>query len=69
VFLSIFFTLKLNLNKNTNEDFCGKIKIENVGEHYLKNQRTGNYLKKGGTNSPEVFREYIDFDNTPSNHT
>ena len=47
-------------------DFRGKGKLEYVGEHFLK-WTTGDYFLKSGTNSPEVFLEYSEFDNTPRN--
>jgi len=47
-------------------DFRAKGKLEYVGEHFLRwtNQE---YFLKLGANSPEVFLEYNDFDNTPTN--
>ena len=49
-------------------DFRSKGKLEYVGEHFLK-WTTGEYFLKVGANSPEVFLEYKDFDNTPSTRT
>ena len=49
-------------------DFRAKGKLTYVGEHYL--QWTNNeYFLKLGASSPEVFLEYVDFDNTPTNAT
>ena len=47
-------------------DFRAKGKLEYVGEHFLK-WTSGEYFYKSGTNSPEVFLEYSEFDNTPNN--
>ena len=47
-------------------DFRGKGKLQYVGEHFLQftNQE---YFLKVAANSPEVFLQYEDFDNTNSN--
>ena len=49
-------------------DFRGKGKLEYVAEHYLR-WSNNEYFLKLGTSSPEVFLEYIGFDNTPTNAT
>jgi len=49
-------------------DFRGKGKLQYVGEHFLQfdNQE---YFIKVAANSPEVFLQYEDFDNTDSNRS
>lgn len=47
-------------------DFRAKGKLEYVGEHFLQ-WSDGDFFVKSGTNSPEVFLEYSEFDNTPRN--
>lgn len=51
------------------KDFRSKGKLVYVGEHYLQFMGNGEYFLKAGANSPEVFLEYQEFDNTPSNRT
>ena len=50
----------------TGVDFRSKGKLEYVDEHFLR-WTTGEYFLKSGSNSPEVFLEYSEFDNTPRN--
>ena len=45
-------------------DFRGKGLLEYVGESYLQFAGTGEYFIKGGTDSPENFLAYADFDGT-----
>ncbi len=52
-----------------NKNLRGKGKLEYVGGHHLVYQGTGKPFMKAGANSPEVFLEYKDFDNTPSNRS
>jgi hypothetical protein len=59
------FDVAANDNADT-KDFRSKGKLIYVGEHYLQFQGSREYFLKGGANSPEVFLEYKDFDNTPS---
>ena len=47
----------------TGKDFRGKGTLRYVGEHYLKFDN-GDYFIKGGTNSPENFLAFRDFDGT-----
>jgi Domain of unknown function (DUF5060)/Putative collagen-binding domain of a collagenase len=47
-------------------DLRGKGKLEYAGEHYLK-FRNGDHFIKSGSNIPETFLEYDDFDGTPPN--
>lgn len=51
------------------KDFRADGKLVYVGEHYLQFAETGEYFLKNGANSPEVFLEYAEFDNTPSTRT
>ena len=50
----------------TGIDFRGKGKLEYVDEHYLR-FRDGEYFLKAGSNIPETFLEFNDFDGTPTN--
>ena len=47
-------------------DLRGKGKLEYVDDHYLR-FRSGEYFIKSGSNIPETFLEYNDFDGTPEN--
>ncbi|MEX2512123.1 MAG: DUF5060 domain-containing protein, partial [Cyclobacteriaceae bacterium] len=49
-------------------DFRGKGKLQYVGEHFLQFSN-GDYFLKVGANSPEVFLEYADFDDTHTGRT
>ncbi|MEM9834725.1 MAG: malectin domain-containing carbohydrate-binding protein, partial [Bacteroidota bacterium] len=55
-----------NSNKS-GRDFRAKGRLEYVGEHYLQFAETGEYFVKGGSDAPENFLAYDDFDNTPNN--
>ena len=46
-------------------DFRGKGVLEYVGEHFMQ-WTNGEYFLEVGADSPEVFLEYNDFDNTPN---
>jgi len=48
------------------KDFRAKGKLIYNNQHYLQFTETGEYFLKAGANSPEVFLEYAEFDNTPS---
>ncbi|KPK86291.1 MAG: hypothetical protein AMS27_05380 [Bacteroides sp. SM23_62_1] len=48
----------------TGRDFRSKGKLQYVNEHYLRFSETGGYFLKGGTDSPENFLAYEDFDGT-----
>jgi len=47
-------------------DLRGKGKLEYVNDHFLR-FRSGSYFLKAGSNIPETFLEYNDFDGTPLN--
>ena len=47
-------------------DLRGKGKLEYANQHYLR-FRNGSYFIKAGSNIPETFLEYNDFDGTPQN--
>ncbi|MEL6918832.1 MAG: Ig-like domain-containing protein, partial [Bacteroidota bacterium] len=59
-------TFSIAESDKSGKDFRSKGKLEYVGEHFLK-WTTGEYFLKTGANSPEVFLEYSEFDNTPRN--
>lgn len=63
-------TGKFNIEKTDKQapDFRAKGKLRYVGERYLKFAGSGEYFLKGGTDSPENFLAYEDFDNTPPTH-
>lgn len=48
----------------TGADFRARGRLEYVGERYLRFAETGNYFVKGGSDAPENFLAYEDFDNT-----
>jgi len=45
-------------------DFRAKGRLEYVGQHYLRFAGTGEFFIKGGTDSPENFLAYAEFDGT-----
>jgi len=49
--------------------FLGKGRLDYVDEHYLVHGQTQRPFFKVGTNSPENFLAYADFDQTPASHT
>jgi len=51
----------------TGIDLRAKGRLQYVGEHHLRFAETGEYFLKGGTDAPENFLAYEDFDNTPDN--
>lgn len=51
----------------TGNDLRAKGRLEFVDEHYLRFSETGEYFFKGGSNSPENFLGYVEFDNTYDN--
>ena len=59
-------TFNVSPTNKSGLDFRGKGKLQYVGEHFLQfsNQE---YFIKVAANSPEVFLQYEDFDNTNSN--
>ncbi|RXP62754.1 DUF5060 domain-containing protein [Lutibacter sp. HS1-25] len=48
----------------TGRDFRGKGRLQYVGERYLKFAETGEYFLKVGSDAPENFLSYADFDGT-----
>ncbi len=56
-------------DKKPGRDFRTQGRLAYVGEHFLQFQKSKAYFLKAGANSPEVFLEYQEFDNTPSKRT
>ena len=56
-----------NSNK-TGDDFRAKGRLQYVGQHHLRFFDSGEYFLKAGTDSPENFLGYGDFDNTKNSH-
>jgi hypothetical protein len=48
----------------TGRDFRGKGRLEYVGKHHLQFKGTGEYFLKAGTDAPETFLAYAEFDAT-----
>ncbi|MBN1925219.1 MAG: DUF5060 domain-containing protein [Prolixibacteraceae bacterium] len=48
--------------------FLSKGMLRYNGKRYLQHSVSGDYFIKGGTDSPENFLAYAEFDNTPPNH-
>ena len=48
--------------------FLSKGRLNYVGQRYLQFEETKDYFIKGGTDSPENFLAYHEFDNTPAKH-
>ena len=63
------FTVKPSSKDPEGVDLRGKGKLTYSGGHYLTFEGTGKPFMKAGANSPEVFLEYKDFDNTNSTRT
>ncbi|HJQ99111.1 MAG TPA: DUF5060 domain-containing protein [Candidatus Polarisedimenticolaceae bacterium] len=59
-------TFSIAPTDKTGLDLRGKGKLEYVGEHYLR-FRNGVAFIKSGSNIPETFLEFNDFDGTPPN--
>ncbi len=55
-------------NKNTNTRIA-KGRLTYTGERYLRYEETNEAFLKGGTDSPENFLGYYEFDQTPKTHT
>lgn len=51
-------------SNKSGKDFRGKGRLEYADEHYLQFQNSREYFIKGGTDSPENFFAYTDFDGT-----
>lgn len=60
-----FFVLATN---KRSPDFKSKGTLRYAGKHFLRFAGTGEYYLKGGTDSPENFLGYYEFDQTPQNH-
>ncbi|WP_018612146.1 DUF5060 domain-containing protein [Segetibacter koreensis] len=54
----------LSSNK-TGKDLRAKGRLQYVGAAYLQFAETGEYFRKAGSDAPENFLAYTDFDNTP----
>ena len=61
-------TFSIGETTKVGKDFRSKGKLEYVGEHFMQ-WTTGEYFMKIGSDSPENFLEFEDFDNTNSNRT
>lgn len=61
-------TFNISDTDKTDTDFRAKGKLEYVGEHFLQ-WTTGDYFLKSGSNSPETFLQYADFDDETSTKT
>jgi hypothetical protein len=61
-------TFTVTASGKTGADFRGKGGLRYVGKHYLQFAGTGEYFIKGGTDSPENFLAYYEFDGTPAKH-
>ncbi|MGM8361876.1 DUF5060 domain-containing protein [Flavobacterium sp. ARAG 55.4] len=57
-------TFSISKSDKTGADFRGKGRLEYVGERYLKFAETGEYFFKVGSDAPENFLSYADFDGT-----
>lgn len=60
-------TLEIQNSNKFGRDFRAKGRLEYVGKHHLQFAETGEYFMKGGSDAPENFLAYEDFDNTPNN--
>ncbi len=60
-------SLTIEASNKTGADFRAQGRLEYVGERYLRFAETGDYFVKGGSDAPENFLAYDDFDNTPNN--
>jgi hypothetical protein len=58
-------TFVIAATNKTGLDFRGKGVLEYVGEHFFR-WSNGEYFMEFGADSPEVFLEFNDFDNTPN---
>ena len=59
--------LTIAASNKSGDDFRARGRLEYVGERYLRFAETGDYFLKGGSDAPENFLAYEDFDNTPNN--
>ena len=60
-------SLTIAASNKSGDDFRARGRLEYVGERYLRFAETGDYFVKGGSDAPENFLAYEDFDNTPNN--
>jgi hypothetical protein len=61
-------TFTIVASNKSGADFRGKGVLKDVGRHYLQFAGTGEFFIKGGTDSPENFLAYYEFDGTPAKH-
>lgn len=57
-------TFAVDATDKSGRDHRGKGRLQYVGEHHLRFAGTGEWFLKAGSDSPENFLQYIDFDNT-----
>jgi hypothetical protein len=57
-------SLIIGASDKTGRDFRAHGRLEYVGEHYLKFAGSGDYFLKSGSDAPENFLAYADFDGT-----
>lgn len=60
-------SLTIEASNKTGADLRARGRLEYVGERYLRFAETGDYFVQGGSDAPENFLAYEDFDNTPNN--
>ena len=60
-------SLTIAASNKTGDDFRARGRLKYVSERYLRFAETGEYFVKGGSDAPENFLAYEDFDNTPNN--
>lgn len=61
-------TFLIGPSDKTGRDFRGAGLLKYAGGHYLRFAGSGEYFIKGGTDSPENFLAYYEFDGTPDKH-
>ncbi|QTN32924.1 DUF5060 domain-containing protein [Akkermansiaceae bacterium] len=59
-------TIQIAATDKTGRDLRGKGLLEYVGKHHLRFAETGEYFLKAGSDAPENFLAYDDFDDTPN---
>ena len=59
-------TFEVEPTDKTGRDHRGKGRLQYVGERHLRFAESGEWFLKAGSDSPENFLEYEDFDNTPN---
>ncbi|MEL7124456.1 MAG: DUF5060 domain-containing protein, partial [Bacteroidota bacterium] len=55
-------TFTVAQSDKSGRDFRAKGRLQYIGEHYLRFAETGEYFLKAGTDAPENFLSYADFD-------